>query len=124
MPAGLQAQFTTFVRHPTPKAALDSTKPATVAAARARSDSITRMSITSMKEWVDSAAGTTPAATPTDSVTVATTATAPVPTATPSADARSTTTFSNGAIAPNTASPLPAYLATGFASLGVGLLLL
>jgi uncharacterized membrane protein YphA (DoxX/SURF4 family) len=36
----------------------------------------------------------------------------------------STTTFSNGAIAPNTASPLPAYLAAGFASLTAGLLLL
>jgi len=124
MPAGLKAQFTTFVRHPAPKAAVDSTKPATVAAAHARSDSITRMSITSMKEWVDSAAGTTSAPSPTDSVTVATTTTATAAAAAPNVNARSTTTFSNGAIAPNTASPLPAYLAAGFASLGVGLLLM
>jgi len=106
-PVGLQAQFTTFV--PTPsKAAVDSSKPATIIAARARADSITRMSITSMKDWVDSAAGVAP----NDTLAAANTMTA------------TTTTCSNGAIAPNTASPLPAYLAAGFASLAAGLLLM
>lgn len=125
-PVGLQAQFTTFVPKPN-KAAVDSSKPATIIAARARSDSITRMSITSMKDWVDSAAGvgandTTAAANTMATTSTATTQAAP---ATPSANGRATTTtFSNGAIAPNTASPLPAYLAAGFASLGAGLFLL
>jgi LPXTG-motif cell wall-anchored protein len=124
-PAGLQAQFTTFVRQPASKAAADSAKPATVAAARARSDSVTRMSITSMKEWVDSAAGVSTAPTAADSAsTSAVTAPAPATTQAPNATSRSTTTFSNGAIAPNTASPLPAYLAAGLASMTAGLILL
>jgi len=36
---------------------------------------------------------------------------------------RSTTTFSNGAIAPNTATSLPLLFATGFASIAAGLLI-
>lgn len=125
-PTGLQAQFTTFVPKPT-KAAVDSAKPATVAEAKARSDSVTRMSITSMKEWVDSAAGVPANDTTMAANTVATaTETVPANSATTSSTSTraSTTTFSNGAIAPNTASPLPAYLAAGFASLTAGLLLL
>lgn len=124
-PAGLQAQFTTFVPKPT-KAAVDSAKPATVAATKARSDSITRMSITSMKDWVDSAAGIPTTDTTAAANTMATTTeTVAANTATTSStSAHATTTFSNGAIAPNTASPLPAYLAAGFASLAAGLLLL
>lgn len=125
-PVGLQAQFTTFVPKPN-KAAVDSSKPATIVAARARSDSITRMSITGMKEWVDSAAGIAANDTTAAANTMATTSTATTQVASASSNASdraTTTTFSNGAIAPNTASPLPAYLAAGFTSLGMGLLLL
>lgn len=123
-PAGLEAQFTTFVPKPT-KTANDSTKAATVAAARSHADSVTRMSIMSMKQWVDSAAGTSTATTANDTTTATATAVVNNPTMTaPNVNTRSTTTtFSNGAIAPNTASPLPAYLAAGFVSLTAGLML-
>jgi LPXTG-motif cell wall-anchored protein len=45
---------------------------------------------------------------------------APSPSATP----RTTTTFSNGAIAPNTATALPTLLVVGLVSLTAGLVLL
>ena len=119
-PAALSAQFTTFVAPPR-KTAADSA-PATVAAVKARADSVARMSLTDMKTWVDSAAGTgTQVATANDTTMTAANAATATP---PDANARTTTTFSNGAIAPNTASPLPAYLAAGFASFFAGLLLL
>ena len=120
-PAALSAQFTTFVAPPR-KAAADSA-PATVAAAKARADSVARMSLTDMKAWVDSAAGTsTQVASANDTTTAAANATSAVPA--PNGKDRTTTTFSNGAIAPNTASPLPAYLAAGLATFSVGLFLL
>jgi len=121
-PAALSAQFTTFVAPPR-KAAVDSA-PATVAAAKSRADSVARMSLTDMKTWVDSAAGTsTQVASANDTTMAAANAAAPSPQV-PSGNPQTTTTFSNGAIAPNTASPLPAYLAAGLASLSVGLFLL
>ena len=120
-PAALSAQFTTFVAPPR-KAAADSA-PKTVAA-KARADSVARMSVTDMKTWVDSAAGTsTQVASASDTTMAAANAAATAPQAA-NANARTTTTFSNGAIAPNTASPLPAYLAAGLASLSAGLFLL
>ena len=120
-PAALSAPFTTFVAPPRP-AAVAST-PTTVAA-KARADSVARMTLTDMKTWVDSAAGTsTQVATANDTTMAAANAAASAPQA-PSGNARTTTTFSNGAIAPNTASPLPAYLAAGLASFSVGLFLL
>lgn len=118
LPAAASAQFTTFVAPPR-QAKVDSAPAAIVAAQMARTDSATRMTLSDMKAWVDSAAGVTP----TGSVTVTADTTASpvqptvpsVPEKTPSA----TTTFSDGAVAPDTASPLPA-LALG----GVMLLLL
>ena len=121
-PAALSAQFTTFVAPPR-KAAVDSAH-ATVAAAKARSDSVARMSLTDMKAWVDSAAGTSTQVASANDTTMAAAYAATPTTPAPNANARTTTTFSNGAIAPNTASPLPAYLAAGLASFSVGLLLL
>jgi LPXTG-motif cell wall-anchored protein len=116
-PAVASAQFTTFVAPPR-KVVADST-PTTVAA-KARADSVARMSLTDMKTWVDSAAGTsTQVASATDTTMAAA---APAPQV-PGGNAHSTTTFSNGAIAPNTASPLPAYLAAGLAMFSVGLFL-
>jgi LPXTG-motif cell wall-anchored protein len=121
-PAALSAQFTTFVAPPR-KATVD-TAPATVAAAKARSDSVARMSLTDMKTWVDSAAGTsTQVASATDTTIAAANAAAPSVSAA-TGNARTTTSFSNGAIAPSTASPLPAYLAAGLATFSVGLFLL
>ena len=122
-PAALPAQFTTFVA-PSRKAASESAKPSVVAVAKARADSVSRMSLTDMKSWVDSAAGTTkPALTATDTaMTSADTVMAPTPVS--SATARTTTTFSNGAIAPNTATSLPTLLVVGLLSLTAGLVLL
>jgi len=122
-PAALPAQFTTFVAPPR-KAASESAKPSVVAVAKARADSVSRMSLTDMKSWVDSAAGTTkPALTATDTaMTSADTLMAPTPVS--SATARTTTTFSNGAIAPNTATSLPTLLVVGLLSLTAGLVLL
>ena len=120
-PAALSAQFTTFVAPPR-KVAVDSA-PKTVAA-KARADSVARMSLTDMKTWVDSAAGTsTQVASATDTTLASANAAAPASPAS-SGNARTTTTFSNGAIAPNTASPLPAYLVAGLASFSAGLFLL
>ena len=120
-PAALSAQFTTFVAPPR-KAAVDSS-PTTVAA-KARADSVARMSLTDMKTWVDSAAGTSTQVASTSDTTMAAANAAVATTQAPGGNARTTTTFSNGAIAPNTASPLPAYLAAGLASFSVGLMLL
>lgn len=120
-PAVLPAQFTTFVAAPR-KAAADSAKPSVVAVAKARSDSASRMSLTDMKTWVDSAAGTSkPALSAMDTAIVSTDT---LPVLTPSATAHSTTTFSNGAIAPNTATSLPTLLVIGLLSLAAGIVLL
>ena len=120
-PAVLSAQFTTFVAPPQ-KAATDSAKPSVVAVAKARADSASRMSLTDMKTWVDSAAGTSkPLSSAADTTLVsADTLAAPAPSATP----RTTTTFSNGAIAPNTATPLPTLLSGGLLLLVSGFVLL
>jgi len=119
-PVASQAQFTTFIAPP--QRATDSAKAATVAVQRAHADSTARASITNMKAWVDSAAGVA-APTVTDSVQVATTTTATNPITTPSSESP-TTSFSNGATAPATASYLPLIAALGLASLSVGIVLL
>jgi hypothetical protein len=117
-PMPLFGQITTFVAPPR-KATVDSIK-ATVAAT-AKADTTARMTLSDMKAWVDSAAGVNTAT----QVAAADTAAlpAPQPNAVPNQTrAQSTTTFSNGAIAPNTASPLPFFLAGGFVLIlaGVG----
>ena len=123
MPAVLSAQFTTFVAPPR-RAVADSAKPAVVAA-KAKADSVARMSVSDMKAWVDSAAGTgTQVASASDTTMAAANAAAPVPVPNTAGRNSTTTTFSNGAIAPNTASPLPMYVATGLLLIGCGLLLL
>jgi hypothetical protein len=119
-PAVLPAQFATFVAPR--KGAADSAKRSVVAVAKARADSASRMSLTEMKTWVDSAAGTSkPTLSATDTTIMSTdTLLAPTPSATP----RTTTTFSNGAIAPNTATSLPTLLVVGLLSLTAGIALL
>jgi hypothetical protein len=106
LPAVAFAQFTTFIAPPNP--VKDSIKAAVVAEQRAVSDSITHAQITDMKTWVDSAAGIVP--------------TPPADTVFP--PQRRTTATSNGAIAPETASPLPFLLALGGGSMLLGVLLL
>jgi len=115
-PIASKAQFTTFIAPARPSA--DSAKAATVAVTRARADSNAQASITNMKAWVDSAAGVAAPAV-TDSVQVAMT----TPTQTPSSSSAATS-FSNGAVAPATASYLPMLAMLGLASLSVGIVLL
>ena len=121
------AQFTGVVAAPRPKAVVtaDST-PKTVVEAR---DSVARITLTNMKDWVDSAAsslGVPAAPAATDSaamaapVAAAPTAQAPAP-VTP---ARGTTEFREGAAAPNTATPIPLLAVLGLSSLVAGVWLM
>jgi hypothetical protein len=121
-PAAASAQITTFVappRKPEPP------KPAIVAEQRVRPDSVARMTLTDMKAWVDSAAGeVTSVPTAVDSTAVDSTAT-PVPAAKETRQPKAeTTSFSNGAIAPDTASPLPFLLIAGSLCLLLGMVML
>ena len=117
-PVAASAQFTTFVAEPT--ARIDSAKAAIVAETKARADSVTRVALTDMRAWVDSAAGVN-ASVRTDSVPVTTN----VPSAPlPAPPAAATTSFSNGAVAPDTASALPLITILGLASLSLGIVML
>jgi uncharacterized protein YqgV (UPF0045/DUF77 family) len=111
MPATAAAQFTTFI--PPQTRVADSVKAVVAAAEKAQTDSAVNMQLTNMKTWVDSAAGiTTPPVTAADSATVGL---ATVP---------ETTTFTNGARAPETASDLPTLVLVGAVLLALGTLLL
>lgn len=123
-PVVASAQFTTFVAPPR-KAAVDSAK-ALIAEGTARSDSVARLTLTDMKAWVDSAAGTSsnPQVAVADTSLPASQLPNPTPSTTAATPASETTTFSNGAIAPDTASLLPVLLASGGLLLLVGGLLL
>ena len=100
--APANAQITTYVAPARPATA----DPAVVAAAdSARKDSVARVAMTNMAEWVDSAAGVTVPA------TVGDTANDP---------GRPVTTFSDGAVAPATASDLPMIAVAGAVLLIVG----
>ena len=116
--APASAQFTTFIVPP-PKAKVDSAKAVIAAAQTARTDSVARLTVSDMKAWVDSAAGATSAGTP-----VQPTDTMAVPLRTevsqPPASNPSTTRFSDGAVAPSTASALPALAVAGFALIIIG----
>ena len=115
------AQFTTFVSPPKKDSVAATAAAAT--ATPAKRDSVQRVALGNMKTWVDSVAGTTGTAaaviTPVDSTTkaVTTPAVAPEPRPAP-------TTFSNGAVAPATASMLPALALLGLAALSLGTLML
>lgn len=124
IPALLPAQFTTYVAPPR-KATVDTAKPKPPAAvAKARADSASRMSLSDMKTWVDSAAGkSTPTMTVAET-TLANVDTTTVPASQASPPARATTKFSSGAIAPNTATSLPTLLVLGVVMLVSGVVLL
>lgn len=105
-PVVASAQFTTYVP---PASRSDSVHAAVVAEQKAQSDSITHTTLTNMKAWVDSAAGV--ATTTTDTMAAATAN-------------ETTTSFRNGALAPNTASPLPLIALIGLAALSIGTVML
>ena len=121
VPAVGAAQFTTFVARP--NKAVDSAKAAGVAEQTTRADSVARMSLTDMKAWVDSAAGLSSNVQVAVADTTSATPQAPAP-ATRPASQPEVTSFSNGAIAPATASPLPAYVTSGLLLLVIGGVLL
>jgi threonine synthase len=108
-PAAAAAQFTTFIARPSP--VKDSIKAAVVAEQHAMSDSITHAQITDMKTWVDSAAGI--AALPAVDTALGVRSTR-----------QTTTSVSNGVVAPATASPLPFLLVIGGSAMLLGLALL
>jgi hypothetical protein len=134
LPAAAGAQFATYTAHPAK--VTDTARTPTVvlgdSAKKARADSVSRVAVSNMKAWVDSAAlavgSTVPA--PVDSTPAAPvgpvsetrirtgsrTATASAPSAPAAAGA--------GMRAPDTASPLPTLLVLGAGALAAGLLLL
>ncbi len=123
--AEASAQFTGVVVPPKAKAApvVDSV-PATVAEMR---DSVARVNLTNMKDWVDSAAvalTTVPAPVATDTGLAGIPAAPPVAARDTAARAATTTEFREGAPAPNTATPIPLLALLGVASLGTGIWLL
>jgi hypothetical protein len=118
------AQITTFVP-PKPAPRPDTTQKTVAAKAAEKRDSVSRLTLTSMKAWVDSAVGL-PAPSPVPARDTATTDSGRVDSlfrndVLPPAPTRF---FSNGAIAPATASNLPTIVAAGVVSVFVGLLLL
>ena len=123
-PMTASAQFTTYIE---PRKAAE--QPAAVvaaadSAATARADTSRPARLTDLKAWVDSAAGVVaqqPRGVVTDTARGAVDRPAQ---AGPTAAARSTASFQEGAPAPNTATPLPTLLIVGGSMLGAGLLLL
>lgn len=118
LPAAASGQFTTYVQQAPKK---DSVQAVIVAEKRARADSVVRATITDMRAWVDSAAGV--AAPVSDTVTAAPAEQAPAAQPT-EPERRATTRFSEGAVAPDTASILPLLAVLGLASLSIGIVLL
>ena len=126
------AQFTGVVMPPPAKPA-PAVKQAATQTLAERRDSAGRVSLTNMKDWVDSAAATlgvvpAPAAAPTtpaDSAQppVAATPAAPAPQH-PASHTPETTEFREGARAPNTATSIPMLALLGLVSLTAGLWLL
>jgi hypothetical protein len=128
LPATALGQFTTFSTPPRPRAD-SATKVATPAQQRAAADSVTRVAITNMKAWVDSAAGdivvnrVDSAGRPV-AATGAVTSGAVTPGGRDAASAESTSVFRDGARAPDTATWLPLLVLVGAGAVGVGVLVL
>jgi hypothetical protein len=114
------AQFTTFIA---PKNKVqDSIKAEVVAVQKAQADSITRLGITNMKAWVDSAAGI-PTPPLTDSTVAKTTVTMPPAPKPKPVIKTDSAVFRNGIRAPATASNLPLIALLGLITMSVGGLL-
>ena len=129
IPALASAQITTVISAPKRQQA---TAQAAAQREAAAQDSIARVTLTGMKEWVDSAANAL-AVKPDTAVTIADTALAPTPTpaaqqrpdstANRTKTPRTADTFRDGARAPNTATPWPTLAALGFGLIAAGALL-
>ena len=124
------AQFTGVVIPPPAKAAPVAAQAAPQTIAERR-DSATRVTMTNMKDWVDSAAATlgvapAPAAPAIADTSAATAAATPAAHTGHAAAARpaETTEFREGAPAPNTATPVPTLALLGAISMFAGLWLL
>lgn len=117
LPAMASAQITTFVP-PAPRQS--PARAAVVAEAQAHTDSVRRATITNLTAWVDSAAGV--AAVRVDTLPDGTVTTSRTTAA--EANKRTVTTFSNGSVAPDTASALPLLALVGLASLSLGTVIL
>ena len=120
------AQFTSVVIPPPAKpAAVAQTRTETIAERR---DSAARVTMTNMKDWVDSAAATLGVSVaPVDSAPAVVEAlpVLPEPQAPPTAAlASETTEFREGARAPDTATPIPLIALLGLLSMGAGIALL
>jgi hypothetical protein len=115
---GASAQFTTVTR-PAPRTA----QVADSAPTRSQRDSVARVTLTDLKTWVDSAANV--AMVSDDSLPETTDSAATIVQAPRRPmEPRRTTAFSEGAVAPATATRLPVLALLGLAALGLGALLL
>jgi hypothetical protein len=120
LPGTALGQFTAFTTPPRPRG--DTARVQTTPEQqRATTDSLSRVAITNMKAWVDSAAGDV-VVNRTDSTGRPVAAPGPV-TASPTA-AESTMVFRDGARAPDTATWLPLMVLVGAGAVGVGVMLL
>ena len=122
--AEASAQFTGVVIPPKAKVApVVDTTPRSVAEMR---DSVSRVNLTNMKDWVDSAAvalTTVPTPVVTDTA-AAIPAAPPVAARDTAVRAAGTTEFREGAPAPNTATPIPLLALLGVSALAGGIWLL
>ena len=122
--APASAQFTGVVVAPKAKAAPADSAPRTIAERR---DSVAQVTMTNMKDWVDSAAtalGVPVAPVTTDTMSASAVAPLPAQREVPAAPERATTEFREGAPAPNTATPIPMLALMGLTALGTGLWML
>ena len=109
------AQITTYIAPPRP---LASSPLAVATADSARKDSVAQLAVTNMKAWVDSAAGVSVPehVGAVDSSAIVNDPGRPEQTV--------TTTFSNGSVAPATASDLPTLAIAGLVVMAIGAALL
>jgi hypothetical protein len=109
------AQITTYIAPPRP---LTPSPLAVATGDSARKDSVAQVAITNMKAWVDSAAGVSVPehVGAVDSAAIVNDPGRPEPLV--------TTTFSNGSVAPATASDLPTLAIAGLAVMAIGAALL
>jgi hypothetical protein len=124
LPATAVGQFTTYTP---PRPPVDSVRVRpTPAQQQAAADSVTRVAITNMKAWVDSAAGDV-VVNRVDSTGRPVAAPGPVTSGAAGRDtarSESTTAFREGAPAPDTATWLPLLVLVGTGAIGIGALLL
>ena len=114
------AQFTTVVAPPKKVVEAQQAAEARAEASAAARDTGRRATLQAMSAWVDSVAGAPAPATVTVDSANGSVATDSA-TRAPAAERQGTTSFSDGARAPNTASPLPLLLVAGIGTMLIGL---